>query len=57
MLTDKRIEEAKSNFKQYHSDELIKKKSVSMEIIQILKQNANDSLILAKDIYENNKSN
>ncbi len=56
MLQDKRIKEAENNFKQYLRDGLIKKRIIKPEIITILKQNANESLILAKEICEKNKS-
>jgi uncharacterized protein (UPF0332 family) len=56
MLTKERIKEAEDNFKKYLDDGLIKKKNINPQIIEILKQNANESLILAKDTYDNNKS-
>lgn len=56
MLTKERIKEAENNFKQYLEGGLIKKKKINSQIIEILKQNSNESLILAKDTYDNDKS-
>lgn len=56
MLNKDRIWEAKNNFKQYIEDGLIRKKTINPNIIKILKQNANESLVLAKETYEGNKS-
>ncbi|MGE0792792.1 MAG: hypothetical protein AB7V77_01270 [Candidatus Woesearchaeota archaeon] len=56
MLTKERIKEAENNFKTYLDESLIKKKTFDPQIIEILKQNANESLILAKDTYDDDKS-
>lgn len=56
MLIKERIKQAEDNFKSYLKEELIRKKNFDPKIIEILKQNANESLILAKDTYDNNKS-
>lgn len=56
MLSEKRIEEADNNVKKYLREKQILKRKCNPSIISILKENASQSLILAKELYDNNKS-
>ncbi len=56
MLTKEQIKEAERNVKRYLEEGLIKKCDFNRSIFSILKRNADESLLIANFIYENNKS-
>ncbi|MBU0757726.1 MAG: hypothetical protein KKF44_06670 [Nanoarchaeota archaeon] len=56
MLDEKRINEANSNFKQYHRDGLIAKWKTNSGIIDIYKRNSQESLEVAQLLLDENKS-
>lgn len=56
-MNEKRIEEAKNNFKLYLQDGLIRKQSFNQKIFDIYVKNCDESLEVAKHLLDNSISN
>ncbi len=56
MLDEKRIRQAEQNVRDYLQSEMLKKQPYNEEIINVLQNNANDSIEIAEFLSENKKS-